>query len=828
MKQKFIIKGMTCSACSSHIEKNIKKLDGIKNVNVNLLSNNMIVDYNEAKLNDKAIIQEVIKSGYDAYTDNFEVKTNSVSDKNSNDETRSLKMRVILSLFFLIPLLYISMGHMLNFPIPMVLHGPQNSIAFAFTQFLLTLPIAYINANYYKNGFKALKNLSPNMDSLIAIGSGAAILYGIYAIYKLGYGLGYNEITTVSYYSMNLYFESAATILTLITVGKYLEAKSKGKTTEALNALINLAPKVAYIIRDNSEIEVKIEDILVGDTVIVKPGEKIPVDGIIISGHTSIDESAITGEGIPVEKNIGDKVISATINKNGYIKFTATKVGADTTLSQIIQIVENTISSKAPISKLADKISSYFVPIVIGISIISFIIWIINGYSFEFSLSIAISVLVISCPCALGLATPVAIMVGTGKGAEAGILIKSAEALEIAHSVNTVVLDKTGTITEGRPKVTDIIPSSDISKEDLLQIAASIEKPSEHPLAEAIINKASTDNISLLPVDNFTALIGEGINGTINNKKYIAGNIKLMNRFSIDLSDYQKIGDNLSAEGKTCLYFARENKFLGLVAVADVIKKTSKEAIDAFKTLGIEVIMLTGDNKIVANSVKKQLGIDTVIAEVLPIDKEKHIEKLQNSGKKVAMIGDGINDAPALVKADVGIAIGSGTDVAVESADIVLIKNDLLDAVHSIKLSKAVIRNIRENLFWAFIYNIIGIPIAAGLLYSLAEIKLNPTIAAACMSLSSVSVITNALRLKLFKYQKKGEKISMNKKIIIEGMSCSHCAARVTNALNSIEGVNATVSLEDNSANIVLNNSISNEVLIEAIENIGYKVKEIN
>jgi len=825
---------MTCSACSSYIEKNINKLDGVNIANVNLLANSMTVDYNETNISDREIVDAVVKAGYNASIHsigNDKKETLSSSSIMVDDEIKNMKFRLIVSFIFLVPLFYIAMGHMLGFPLPMIFHGSKNSLTYGFTQFLLTLPIVYVNRKYFKVGFKTLAKGSPNMDSLIAIGSTAAILYGIFAIYKIGYGLGFGDYSMIEHYSMDLYFESAGTILTLITLGKYLETRSKGKTSEAITKLMDLAPKTATILKDGNEIEVPVEEVKVDDILIIKPGQSIPVDGIIIQGNSSIDESAITGESIPIEKNVGDKVITATINKSGSFNFRATKVGTDTTLAQIIQLVEDASSSKAPIAKLADKISGVFVPVVIGLAVIATIIWLLLGYEFEFALSIGISILVVSCPCALGLATPVAIMVGTGKGAENGILIKSAEALEIAHTVDTVVLDKTGTITEGKPKVTDIIPSSRISKEDLLQIAASIEKLSEHPLSEAIVNEGANNKLPLLGVTNFMAFIGEGIEGTIGDKTYIAGNLKLMNRKSINMDNFITISDNLSSSGKTSLYFAQEGSILGIIAVADLIKETSKKAIEAFDSMGINVVMLTGDNRITANAIKEQLGIKTVISEVMPQDKEIEVRKLQDAGRKVAMIGDGINDAPALARADVGIAIGAGTDVAIESADIVLMKSDLLDAAYAINLSSAVIKNIKQNLFWAFIYNIIGIPLAAGILYPLFGLKLNPMFAAAAMSLSSVSVVTNALRLKLFKSNniknnKEGEMI-MKKTILIEGMSCGHCTGRVDKALNQIEGVTATVSLEEKSATVILDKDISDEILKNTIEDAGYEVKSI-
>lgn len=733
-KTKFDIQGMTCSSCSSHVEKAVNKLEGIKNVNVNLLSNNMTVEYDESKLNNETIIKAVIDAGYGAKTIDEENKKQSKKEKtiNNTDIIKSMKKRLIISICFLIPLMYIAMYHMFyewfGLPIPQIIttlfHGTKNAIAFGFTQFLLLLPIVYVNRNYFIVGFKRLLKRSPNMDSLIAIGSGAAIIYGIFAIYMIGYGLGHNQIDIVEKYSMDIYFESAGTILTLITVGKYLETKSKGKTSDAISKLINLAPKTAMVLRDEKEIEINLEEILVGDIIIIKPGESIGVDGIIIEGSSAIDQSSITGESIPVEKAVGDTVVSGTINKNGYLKIKATKVGGDTTLSQIIKLVEEASNSKAPISRLADKVSGIFVPCVITIAILATVFWLIQGQSFEFELSIGIAVLVISCPCALGLATPVAIMVGTGKGAEEGILIKSAESLEILHTVNTVVLDKTGTVTEGKPKVTNIV--SLIEEKELLKIAGSLEKNSEHPLSEAIMEKIMQEQIKLSKITEFEAISGRGVKAKIEGITYFGGNIAFMEENNISTTLILEPSQELLKQGKTVLYFANEKEVIGIIAVADTIKETSYNAIQELKRKNIEVVMLTGDNKIVAEQIGKKLKIDKVISEVLPQDKEKEISKLQEQGKKVAFVGDGINDSPALVKADVGLAIGSGTDIAIESADIVLMKNTLLDVVTAIRLSKAVIRNIKMNLFWAFFYNIIGIPVATGVFYLSFGFKLSP------------------------------------------------------------------------------------------------------
>ncbi len=760
MKQKFNVKGMTCSACSASVEKNIKKLEGAKDVNVNLITNSMTVEYDETILDNNEIIKTVEKVGYGAslYKDADKVDKEKGREQEESDTAKTqeneLKYRVIVSFVFLIPLFYIAMGPMVNLPIPSFLTGQENAINFAFTQLLLTLPIVYINRKYYSVGFKTLFRANPNMDSLIALGSGAALVYGIFAIYRIGYGLGHGDMDLVMQYSHDLYFESAGMILALITMGKYLEARSKGRTSEAISKMIDLAPKIATVIRDGNEVEVPVEDVVVDDILVVRPGQNIPVDGLIIEGSASIDQSALTGESIPVEKNIGDKVIAATTNKTGYFKFKATQVGEDTTFAQIIELVEEASSSKAPISKLADKISGIFVPVVIIIAIVATITWLILGYPFEFAMSIGIAVLVISCPCALGLATPVAIMVGTGKGASHGILIKSAEALETLHSVSSVVLDKTGTITEGQPKVTDIIVFNDTSEKEFLRIAASIEKPSEHPLAEAIISKAKEENIDTTEVDSFKAVSGRGIEATIDGIDYKAGNFAYMEENDVDVEEHIKMADKFADEGKTPLFFAENKKLVGVVAVADVVKPTSKTAIKQLKNMGIHVVMLTGDNTRTANAIQKQLDLDHVVADVLPQDKEREIRRLQESGSKVAMIGDGINDAPALVRADVGVAIGAGTDVAIESADIVLMNSNLQDAVIAIELSKATIKNIKQNLFWAFFYNTLGIPLAAGVLYAPFALTLNPMFAAAAMSLSSVFVVTNALRLRSFKASK--------------------------------------------------------------------------
>ncbi|MFW3405695.1 heavy metal translocating P-type ATPase [Aliarcobacter butzleri] len=834
--QKFDIKGMTCSACSTAVDRNVKKLEGINEVNVNLLNNSMIVKYDENVLNNETIIKKVQDAGYEAFLVENGKKTqkNSTEENLGKIETNELKNRLIISFIFAIPLFYISMGHMLNWYLPHLFHGYSNAITFSFTQFLLALPIVFINIKYYKVGFKTLYKGSPNMDSLIAIGTSAAMIYGVFSIYKIGYGLGNNDIDMVIQYSHDLYFESAAIVLTLITLGKFLEARAKENTSEAINKLINLTPKTALVLRNNQEIEIPIDELILKDIVIVKPGNIVPTDGVIIFGNSSIDESMLTGESLPVFKKVGDKIIGASINKSGSFKFEVTKLGEDTVLSQIIKLIEEASSSKAPISKLADRISAIFVPTVIVISILATVTWLFLGYSFEFALSIGIAILVISCPCALGLATPTAIMVGTGKGAQNGILIKSAESLEIAHTINTVVIDKTGTITEGKTQVTDIFTNEKITQDKLLQLCATIEKNSEHPLADAILKKTQEKEIELLNATDFEALNGLGIKAKVEDRVFYIGNKKLLDSKNISLDLFYEKSEKLANEAKTPIFIADESEVLGLIAISDVVKPTSKDAILEFEKMGLEVIMLTGDNYKTANAIAKQININNVIAEVLPQDKEKEIQKLQSLGKKVAMIGDGINDAPALVRADVGIAIGVGTDIAIESANIVLVKSDLLDAVKAIQLSNAVIKNIKQNLFWAFFYNIIGIPLAAGVFYTILGWKLSPMFAGAAMSLSSVTVVLNALRLKLFEPRisknlleknniSKGDK--MEKILKVDGMTCGHCKARVEKVVSAIDGVDSVeVDLASKNVTVKMSKDISEQTLSDVIVDAGYEV----
>ena len=736
MKTIFNISGMTCAACSRAVERVTGKLDGVSQVSVNLATEKLTIIYNENVTSIQDIIKAVTKAGYGASV------PDDTKPVEKEDTSGNLKKRFIFSAVFTLPLLYISMGHMIGLPLPKVISPSHNPLVFALIQLLLTLPVVILGHKFYTIGFRSLFKGSPNMDSLIAIGTGSAILYSLYAIFKI--------INGHTHYVHELYFESAATIITLITLGKFLENISKGKTSEAIKKLIGLRPNVALIIRDGNEITVDIDKVKVGDIVIVKPGEKVPVDGVIIEGTTSVDESMLTGESIPVEKKASDSIIGASINKNGYVKYKATKVGDDTALAQIIRLVEEAQGSKAPIAKLADKISGVFVPVVMALAVLSALAWLISGQSVIFALTIFISVLVIACPCALGLATPTAIMVGTGKGAENGILIKNGEALETAHKINIVVFDKTGTITEGKPKVTDIISNEDYDENYLIKIVASGEKASEHPLGEAIINKAQENDSALFEVSNFESITGQGIKFSADEKTVLFGNNLLMKNNNIDTDSLDSTAESLSKQGKTPMYVCIDNKLCGLIAVADTVKESSAKAIKELHSMGIKTAMITGDNQNTADAIASQVGIDVVLAEVLPHEKSEKVKKLQSDGNIVAMVGDGINDSPALAQADVGIAIGSGTDVAIESADIVLMKNDLMDVPAAIKLSKSTIKNIKENLFWAFGYNTIGIPVAMGILYLFGGPLMNPMIAGAAMSLSSVSVVTNALRLKTF------------------------------------------------------------------------------
>lgn len=865
-KEQFTITGMTCSACSARVEKAVAKVDGTKDVSVNLLTNSMQLEYDEAKTSVPAIIKAVVDAGYGASVKGKQAAAKAAPQedpvKKSIDE---MKHRLVWSIAFLLPTMYISMHglfeKLFGLPVPQIVgavfDGPENAIIFAFSQFLLVLPIMYLNRCYYIAGFRNLFRGAPNMDSLVGMGSMAAALFGAFAIFRMGWGFGHGDMALVQEYSTNLYFESAGMIVTLITVGKYLEARAKGQTSKALEKLMDLAPKQACVVRGGVEQTIPAEELVAGDEIVVRPGERIPADGVVLSGTTSVDESAITGEPIPIEKQAGDKVTSATINKQGSIHFSAERVGEDTTISQIIRLVDEASASKAPIARMADKIAGVFVPAVIAIAVLAGAAWLAMGVSVEFAFSIAICILVISCPCSLGLATPVAIMVGTGKGAENGILIKSGEALEIAQSVDTVVMDKTGTITEGRPVVTDITTVNGVSEQEFLAIAAGLEKGSEHPLAEAVMTAARERGIAPKAMTDFKALFGRGVEAEADGHVYAAGNDKLMAEKGIDLTPYEAHLASLADDGCTPLIFAEDDRVIGILAAADVEKATSREAIARFRAMGIDVVMLTGDNARTAEAIRRRMDIPKVIAGVLPENKAEHIKKLQAEGHRVAMIGDGINDAPALAQADLGIAIGAGTDVAIESADAVLMKSNLLDAVSAIRLSKAVLKNIKENLFWALIYNVTCIPLAAGILYPAFGIKLSPVIGAAAMSLSSVCVVMNALRLRFFKpdhgaeisaeqtatavssdrkdheaadsaaaqpVQEK-EAIRMEKTLKIEGMMCAHCQKHVHDALAKMDGVtDVTVDLEGGKADVKATHDISEDDFRKVIEDAGYEL----
>jgi heavy metal translocating P-type ATPase len=850
-KQSFDVTGMSCSACSAHVDKTVAALEGVQSVSVNLLKNTMSVTFDDSATDTELIAKAVSEAGYTATAQDNTSETKAKSSVNNAAELEyeDLKRRLIISAIFGIPLFYISMGHMWNWPLPAFFHGIENALTFVFTQFLLVIPIISTNKKYFDNGFKTLSKGAPNMDSLIAIGSGAAVVYGIYAIYKISYGLGHGNLELVNSFAMDIYFESAGMILLLITFGKFLEARAKGKTSEAISRLLDLAPKTATVLRDGKETTIPTEDILVGDILLVKAGDSFAIDGVIVEGASAVDEAALTGESIPVEKNVGDKVLSASINKTGFLKVKAVNVGSETTLARIIKLVDEATASKAPIAQLADKVSGVFVPIVIAIAAFSVLAWVLAGQSFEFALAMGIAVLVISCPCALGLATPTAIMVGTGKGASLGVLVKSAEALEKAHKIDQIVFDKTGTITLGKPAVTDLIATN--SEQELLTIAASLEKLSNHPLSEAILAKAEQELVQPLAVTNFQVLPGSGIEGTIDGAICRAGNFRILENNGISSPENQAKAEELASQGKTSMFFTKNNEIIGIIAAADQIKPNAKKAVDEIKALGISTLLLTGDNPAAAKAVADKVGITDIIAQVLPQNKEEEIRKLQASGKNVAMVGDGINDAPALAASDVGIAIGAGTDIAIESADIVLIKSDLQDIVAALKLSTAVIRNIKQNLFWAFFYNIIGIPIAAGVFYTSFGLKLSPMVGAFAMSLSSVFVVTNALRLRKFKYEKgvmpametapvapvtaktnfeskKGELI-MKVSAKVDGMSCMKCVAHVKSSLGAVDGVKEVhVVLDTKAVTIELGKEMELDLLSKTITEAGYEVLEIN
>ena len=836
MTEQFAVTGMTCAACSAHVEKAVSRLSGVQSAPVNLMLGSMTVTYDEKAVTEGDIIAAVKAAGYGAspasQTDQGQLR------RDQDAALRRRKKHLIWSVVFLVPLFYLSMGHMMGLPLPQVLH--MHPLLLACLQLALVIPILSLNRNYFTVGFSRLVKLSPNMDSLVAVGAAAGLVYSLIEMGLLAAG----QVSGMP----DLYFESAGMILTLVTVGKYLEERSRGKTTGAISALLALAPESAVVRRQGQELTIPTEEIVAGDTVIVRQGGRIPVDGVITDGHAAVDESAITGESLPVEKVPGDAVTSATVTSSGYLELRATRVGGDTTLSQIIRLMEEAASSKAPISRLADRISGIFVPAVMAISLTAALLWaFVGGMDVRFCLSIAIAVLVISCPCALGLATPVAIMVGTGQAAQQGILIKSAESLELLHKVQTVVLDKTGTVTMGQPRVTDILCAPGVTEEELLCVAASAEKPSEHPLAHAIVEESQARHIPLCPVSGFRSVPGGGIQATLSGEAVLAGNAGYLAQNGVSLAAMEADAHRLAEDGKTPLFFAESGRLLGCVAVADVVKPDSAKAIAALRRMGRRVVLLTGDNQRTANAIARQIGVDQVIAQVLPQDKAKCVAQLQQQGQRVAMVGDGVNDAPALAQADVGLAIGAGTDIAIESADVVLMKSSLLDIPAAMDLSRAVLRNIKQNLFWAFFYNSIGIPVAAGVLYPALHLTLNPMLAAAAMSLSSVCVVSNALRLRGWKppvfpdqpaptaplpesavFQSQGkEENTVNKTIHIDGMMCTHCTGRVEKALNDLPGVEATVDLDSKSAAVTCTPDVSDDTLRQAVEDAGYHVTGI-
>ena len=837
MKKRFDVSGMTCAACQANVQKAVEKL-GVDSVNVNLISESMTVNYDPSKINKEDIIKAVVDIGYGARPKN---DTNSENTSLKEAEEMSTINRLKISFAFLIPLMYISMGEMINLPIPGIFKGLTGAVNYAFVQFLLAIPVIFINRKFFISGFKGLIKKAPNMDTLVALGSSAACIFGIFAIMRMSYAQATSDFDTLMHYRHNIYFESSATILTLITLGKYFEARSKGETKSSLKNLMDLAPKRANIIKDGVEKSVDVSDLVKGDIVLVRPGEAIPVDGIIIEGSSLVDQSAITGESIAVNKGIGDEVISASINKQGSFKFKASRVGEDTTISQIISLVNDANETKAPIARIADKVAAIFVPLVIVIAIATFVIWTLASKNIEFALNLMIAVLVISCPCALGLATPMAIMVATGKSAQLGLLFKNAESLENLHKTNTILLDKTGTITEGKPVVTDV--ATDLDEKDFLEVAYSIEINSEHPLSSAVVAYAKEKSVRQLEVNNFKAISGLGISGQISDRTYLSGNERLMTENNISLGKYEKLALRYSEEGKTSMYFSDGEKIIGLIAAQDIPKESSRKAIRELKNLGYELIMLTGDNERTAEAIRKDLAIDKKFAQVLPQDKDKVVKKLQKEGKKVTMVGDGINDAPALARADIGVAIASGTDIAIDSCDVVLIRNSLLDLVESIKLSQMTIKIIKENLFWAFFYNIILIPIAAGLLYPFIGLTLNPMFAALAMSMSSVFVCLNSLRLRSFKANNKernnNEEKEVNEKEIkmselnkmivkVDGMMCENCAKHVSKALISIAGIeNVDIDLANKEALVDYFGSINEKEISDAINEAGYEYKGI-
>ncbi|MGN0633079.1 MAG: heavy metal translocating P-type ATPase [Oscillospiraceae bacterium] len=841
-KKKFDVTGMTCSACQAHVEKAVKGVKGVLSVNVSLLQNSMQAEFDESVTDESEIISAVQKAGYGAAESGAQPPEKHGA---KSDECKKMKRRLILSVCFLVPLFYLCMGHMLGLPLPDIFEGHENMMIFALTQLLLTVPIITLNFHFFSNGFKNLARRSPNMDSLIALGASAAFVYSLFGTYMAAYHIGRGNTAQAHGYVMELYYESCGMILTLITVGKYLEAKSRSKTSDAISKLVNLAPKTAFVLRDGKETEIKVCDIAVGDILILKAGGSVPCDSTVIEGGCFVDQSALTGESIPAEKTVGDKLMSASVLTGGYVKCRCDKTEKDSTLSQIIGLVEQAASSKAPIARLADKVSGVFVPAVICISLASASVWLVFAKDPAAALRSAISVLVISCPCALGLAAPTAVMVGTGRGAQEGILIKSAESLETAHGITAAVLDKTGTCTEGRPTVSKTFTNG-ISEKKLLSLAGSAEANSSHPLAKAVTECCSHNGISLTPCTDYAETAGGGISGTVGGERVIIGNGRLMSQNGIDITSLSGIAEQAAQNGEIPLFAAVGKSAAGVIVISDPIKSTSKDAVDSFKQMGIKTVMLTGDNAKTAEAVGKKLGIDQVFAELLPEDKARIIGQLKSGGEITAMIGDGINDAPALAAADVGIAVGAGQDIAVEAADIVLMKNDLRDAAEAVRLSRATLKNIKQNLFWALIYNSLGIPLAAGVFYPIFRIQLDPVFAAAAMSLSSACVVTNALRLNLFKTKrsaveknrtgggqiytlngKEAADVKVKKVMKIEGMMCAHCTGTVSKLLNAMDGVSADVSLEDKCAYIELEKDIPDEQLAKAVTDAGYEVLSV-
>ncbi|PWM74587.1 MAG: copper-translocating P-type ATPase [Bacillota bacterium] len=829
MKEKFDVSGMTCSACSAHVEKAVSGVEGVTSCQVNLLTNSMVAEFDDAAVEEN-IIKAVKSAGYGASRAGEGKAAPKKAEKTESEGLAPL----IVSIVLLVLLMYVGMGHMVGIPLPAFFEGTQNAVSFAFVQLLLTLPVVYIYRKYFINGYKRLFARAPNMDTLIAVSATASLIYGIAAIFIMSYHLGAGNLEIVDEYRHQLYFESAAMILTFISIGKFLEGKSKKRTTEAISRLVALAPDTATLLVDGEEKTVPVSELKVGDAVLVRPGEKIGADGVVESGESYVDESLLTGESMPVKKAVGGKVVAGAINKNGALTVRVEKVGEDTALSKIISLVEEAASSKAPIAKLADKVAGVFVPVVMAVALVAFAVWLIAGYGFEFAFNIGVSVLVISCPCALGLATPVAIMVATGKGAENGVLIKSGEALEILSGANVVAFDKTGTITEGKPAVTDARFFGE--EGEILAAAAALESYSEHPLAEAIVRYAEGKNITYSKADNFLSHSGKGVSGSVNGKTYYIGSAKFVAAYAADLGERADLLGEYAAQGKTPVVLACENRVAAAFAIADTVKEGSAAAIARLKAMGKRVVMLTGDNRATAEAVAKSVGIEEVRAEVLPEDKAAAVSALKQGGR-VVFVGDGVNDAPALAAADVGVALGAGTDVAIESADVVLMKNDLNDVVTAFRLSRAAVRNVKQNLFWAFFYNALGIPFAAGALYPFFGLRLSPMIGSLCMSLSSVCVVLNALRLKFFKPENKltakkgGEDMLFNKnkgksEVKIEGMKCEHCSAHAEKALKSL-GLDVAVDLKKKAAYFAPDESVSDDAIRAAIAEAGYTVTEI-